>query len=399
MREDVETARLLGTEQKAGVSVEVDLHARMISSRPMHRGIALVLVASACHVTVSTDTRRPGSTERIQRPERAIPRPPTIVLTDAGLLRFIEPLDCPTDETLHIVTSTEIETRPNLATFVIGVIATSAGAILAARSALDDGTGEPLFYAGLISLGVSLPLAIGPWIGTSKELRAGPEVSPVHQPGPNVECGSRALAATSATLAVRGVEVHGTIDRDGVFSVSPYLLVDAYDTRQVPAWDIAAVVATSSGPQKIAVVLEGGALANHAPAFLAAATFQAKIEPMRLVPNVVAGTLRVSLTTTTSGPALRVVLPIKNDGPGEAWGLRGQITSSTKAVDGRVLYIGHLAKSAARSHELLIPLTAMAADSIKGSTIDLSIELRDAHGTAPQTPVRFRGSVLGDAPR
>jgi len=399
VREHVEAARLVGAKQEAGVSVEVDLHAHMISSRPMHRGIALVLVASACHVTVTTDTRRPGVIERIPRPERAMPRPPTIVLTDLGTLRFVEPLDCPTDEIMNVVTGIEIETRPNLATFVIGVIATSAGAILTARYGVAGETDNAFFYTGLISLGVGLPLAIGPWVGTSKELRAGPDAPPVLQPGPNVECGSRALVATSATLAVRGVEVHGTIDRDGVFSVSPYQLVDAYDTRQVPAWDIAAIVDTRSGPQKIAVVLEGGALTKHAQAFLASATFDAKVEPMRLVPNVVAGTPRVALTTTSDGPALRVVLPVKNDGPGETWGLRGQITSTTKAVDGRVMYIGHVAKGAAIARELLIPLTATAADSIKGSTIDLSIELRDAHGTAPQTPVRFHGSVLGDAPR
>jgi hypothetical protein len=150
----------------------------------------------------------------------------------------------------------------------------------------------------------------------------------------------------------------------------------------------------------VTTVIEGGMLAARAPAFLAAAkTFDPKIEPMRLVPGIVPGTLRVSLTSTGDGPALRVVLPIKNDGPGDAWAVRGLIESSTTALDGRVLYIGHLAKGAGLARELLIPLTLPAADSIKGSSIEMSVELRDAHGTAPQNPIRFRGAVLGDAPR
>jgi hypothetical protein len=40
-----------------------------------------------------------------------------------------------------------------------------------------------------------------------------------------------------------------------------------------------------------------------------------------------------------------------------------------------------------------------ATDALRNATTDLSIELRDAHGTAPTTPVRFRGTILVDAPR
>jgi len=365
----------------------------------MHRGIALLLVATACHVKVHTETTRPGKVVRTQRPEGAIAHRPTLVLTDAGMLRFVEPLECPTEEVVETISGTEISTRPNLATFVVGVITASVGGVLAVRGLTSSDRSNPATFAGIGALGVGLPFAIGPWIGTRTELTPGPPAAAVRRPGPSEPCGARALPARSATLTVHGVEVHGAIDRDGVFSVSPYQLVDAYATKQVPAWDVSAVVDAEAGPQTITTVLEGGDLARRAPAFLAAATFEAKVEPMRLVPGVVAGTLRVSLTSTTAGPAVRVVLPIKNDGPGDAWAVRGQITSSTKAVDGRVIYVGHLAKGATLSRELLIPLTAPAADAIKGASIEVSIELRDAHGTAPQTPVRFRGSVLGDAPR
>jgi hypothetical protein len=208
------------------------------------------------------------------------------------------------------------------------------------------------------------------------------------------------LPAKFATLDIRGVEVHGKIDGDGVFSVSPYQLVDAFETTMIPSWDITATVETAAGPRTIQTVIEGGALATRARAFLAHVDFDPTIEPMRLVPGIVAGTLRASLTQTADGPALRVVLPVKNDGPGEAWALRGLLTSSTtKAIDGRVLYFGHVGKGAAASRELLVPLSQTAAETIRNATIEFSIELRDGHGTAPATPIRFRGAVLVDLPR
>ena len=366
----------------------------------MHRGIALVVVASACHHTVQTDTTRPGKIERIQHPEGAIARRPTLVLTDAGALRFVEPLDCPTEEIVESVSGTEISTEPNLATFIVGVIATGVGAVLTVRGVSTDNRSNPSTFAGIAGVGVGLPLAVGPWLGTQTVLREGPPTQPVRRPGPRQPCGARALAARAATLTFRGIEVHGTVDRDGTFSVSPYQLVDAFDPERIPAWDITALVDAEGGARTVTTVIEGGALATHAPAFLANVTsFDAKIEPMRLVPTIVAGTLRVSLTSTADGPAVRIVLPTKNEGPGEAWAVRGHIASTTNAIDGRVLYIGHLAKGAALARELMIPLTTQAADLLKGSAIEVSIELHDAHGTAPQTPVRFRGTVLGDAPR
>ena len=367
----------------------------------MHRGIALVtLVASACHVRVSTETTRPGTTEKIVHTDGAIARTPTLVLTDAGTLRFIEPLACPTEHIVTATTAIETSTQPNLATFIVGVIATSVGGVMTVRAVTDDDAGRnPLTYAGLGALGVGLPLAFGPWIGHTTSIRPGPEAPPVRQPGPSEPCGERGLSARHATLTVRDVEVFGAVDKDGVFGVSPYALVDAFDTTAVAPWDVKAHVEAAGGARTIEVVIEGGALAQRAPAFLARAGFDARVQPLRLVPGLAPGRLRASLTSTSAGPALRVVVPLHNDGPGEAWAVRGHLTSPTKAVDGRVIYIGHLAKGEAVTRELLIPLSSAAADALRGSEIDLSVELRDAHGTAPSTPMRFRGAVLGDASR
>ncbi|MBA3465071.1 MAG: hypothetical protein H0T46_34375 [Deltaproteobacteria bacterium] len=365
----------------------------------MTRTVALVLLAS-CHVTTQTEVTRPATEEIVQHPEGAIAHRPTLVLSESGSLRFVQPLECPTERVVSSSTAIELETRPNLATFVVGVIATAVGGVMTVGGiAGKDSAANPITYAGVGLLLVGLPLAIGPWTGLGKRLRDGGTTKPTRAPGASVPCGARGLAAKSATLTIRGLEVHGAVWQDGTFSVSPYQIIDAYAPTAINAWDISAIVDAEGGARTIEAVIDGGQLAKFAPQFLARADFNGKVEPLRLVPGMVPGTLRVSLTTTSAGPALRVVLPVKNDGPGETWGLRGQIASPTKSVDGRMLYIGHIGNGQTVTRELLIPLTVAAADVIRGATLDLSIELRDAHGTAPANPVRFRGNVLNDAPR
>lgn len=367
----------------------------------MGRTLALVLLASSgCHVTTQTEVTRPATEEIVVHPEGAIAHRPTLVLSESGSFRFVQPLECPTERVVSSATAIEIETKPNLATFVVGVIATSVGGVMTIGGvASKDSAANPFTYAGVALVAVGLPFAIGPWTGLGKRLRDGGTTEPKRAPGPSVPCGARALSAKAATLTIRGLEVHGGVWQDGTFSVSPYHLIDAYAPTEINAWDISAIVDAEGGARTIEAVIDGAALAKYAPQFLARADFNGKVEPMRLVPGIVPGTLRVSLTTTSAGPALRVVLPVKNDGPGEVWGLRGQIASPTKSVDGRMLYVGYIGKGQVITRELLIPLTVVASDVIRGATLDLSIELRDAHGTAPANPVRFRGNVLNDAPR
>jgi len=344
-----------------------------------------VVVLASCHVTTAIDDTQYGAVQRVRHPEGAIARAPSVALGEAGALRFVEPLDCPSEEIVEAHTTTEIATRPNLATFVVGVVATAAGGVLATRGLAD---GDALYaIAGGVTTAVGLPLAIGPWLGNRRELRAGPAIAPVHRPGPSEPCGDRPLAARAATLAIRGREVYGAIDRDGVFAVPAFQLVDAYTATPASSLDFTALVDAAGGPRTIAGVLDGGALAARAAAFLARADFDAKVEPLRLVPNVTATPPAVAL----AGDAIRVSVALRNDGPGDAFALRGAITASHRAIDGRILYIGRLARGASIVRELAIPLSRAAADALRGTPIEISIELRDAHGTAPATPLRFRG--------
>ncbi|MEJ7601128.1 MAG: hypothetical protein WKG01_24710 [Kofleriaceae bacterium] len=365
----------------------------------------LVLVCtvglSGCHVTARNEITRPIKTERVPQLAGAIARPPTLVLGDAGELRFVEPLACPSEEIVTSQTAVEVTTGPNLATFVVGTIATAVGGVLLVRGLVDDDRGSnPFTYAGVAGLGVGLPFAIGPWIGNRTELRPRATGTPVRRPGPSQPCGSRALAASRATITSRGIEIHGRVDRNGGFSISAFQIVDAFDPGSVPSWDVAATVETPAGARTVTTRLDGAGFTRSANAFLAAAKFDTRIEPMRLVPGITAGTLRASLTATADGPAVRLVLPLENAGPGPAWALRGHvIATETPAIDGRVIYIGALAKGATANAELVVPVSPAAATALRNATIAISIELRDAHGTAPSTPVRFRGQVLVDAPR
>ncbi|HEU4734266.1 MAG TPA: hypothetical protein VFT22_40520, partial [Kofleriaceae bacterium] len=219
------------------------------------------------------------------------------------------------------------------------------------------------------------------------------------RPGPTQPCGERALVARSATLEVGGIEVHGGVDRDGWFEVSPYQWVDAYRAGAPPASEVTARVDAVGGSRTITAVLDPGQLAAHAGQFLAHADFDAEIRPLERVPGLVAGPVRASLTTGAGGNAVRIVLPIRNDGPGDAWSVRGQITApAVPAIDGRILYVGKLARGAHVVRELVIPVMDRASSALRGEPIELSIELRDAHGTAPATPAAFRGILLGELP-
>jgi hypothetical protein len=127
--------------------------------------------------------------------------------------------------------------------------------------------------------------------------------------------------------------------------------------------------------------------------------FDAHIEPFRMVPNFDRPLLRTSLTTVSGAPALRVVVTATNTGPGDAWALRAHIVANVPDVDGRLIYLGHVAKGATVQRELLIPLDQAGAQRLRDSDLSLSLDFSDAYGTAPSVPVRFVGAVLNDAPR
>ena len=202
--------------------------------------------------------------------------------------------------------------------------------------------------------------------------------------------------AKAATLAVHGLEISGTVDGKGAFSISPFSVVDAYQAETMQPWD---AVVTIDGRPPFTQLVPSSELSAHAIEFLRSLDVDTRIAPMHLVPNIVPGLLRVSLTSNAIGPVLRVVLPLQNDGPGDATAVRGQIATQSPMLDGRMMYIGAIKKGEVVSRELLIQITPALAAALRDDPLALAVELRDGHGTAPTTPVRFRGVVMADAPR
>lgn len=373
--------------------------------------VGLSLVAG-CHVAIPSETVRALSTEPIVHRDAAVARRAQLVATDAGVLRFVEPLDCPTELRVHQRATIEIAIRPNLATFAVGVLAAAAGGVMLTTGLFANRpAASPYTYLGLAGAGVGLPLAIGPWLGNRIDVRDGGEQIVSRDPGVTQPCGERGLRAREATLDVSGLEVRGAIDATGQFAISPYRWIDAYQAGADPTSQgsqgsqgslgsqgsaITAVVDTDSGPRTVTGVLDPRWLAAHAREFLAHADFDPAIQPLVRVPGITAGPLRASLVAGDDGPAVRVVLPLRNAGPGDAWAVRGQIAApGAPAIDGRMIYVGKLARGTAVTRELVVPIAPGAAAALRGRSVELSVELRDAHGTAPSTPVAFRGSLGG----
>lgn len=343
---------------------------------------------AACHVTSSDVITRPGSVNRVSHPEGRVAGRPILRLTDEGTFAFVEPLACPTEEIVTEERARRIETGPNLATFVVGVIATAIGGVLLVRGASDDDKANPITYGGAVLLAGGLPFAVGPWLGNGSELQPLEAGAPLRRPGPAEPCGQQPLAnATAATLAVRGIEVYGAVDARGVFAVSPFAFVDRFSAGN-EALQIEARIEMLSGARTTEATFAGRDVRRVAD--VQRPDFDARLEPLRMVPNLVAKPPRVTL----DGAAVRISLAIDNAGPGPTYQLRGRVAApGLPALDGRVLYFGYIAKNASLARELVIPLAPKTADRLRGTTIELAIELRDAHDTASHTPVRFRGEL------
>jgi hypothetical protein len=364
----------------------------------MRRGVTLALAAGAggsqaCHTVQRTELTRPTAAIRERAGEPTAGRP-ELVLAQARL-RFIAPLACPTRERITAERSIETAVRPNLATFVVGVIATAAGGVLAIRGASDGDAQSPYLLGGAAALAGGLALAIGPWVGTGTRLDAAPSTTHL-RPGPPEACGDRPVAAGSATLTLRGIEVYGAVDAGGWFGPSPFALIDAFEALGAGGaapLAVSARLAPAQGPGAlIEAVLAPGAVAAAARAFLAAAPFAAQIEPLSKVPALTVDPLVVGLATTAAGTEARVGVSVRNAGPGPAFALRGHVVApGAPALDGRVVYLGRVGRGETTASVLEIPVRPEVAAALRAAPLELSLELRDAHGTAPTAPIRFRG--------
>lgn len=368
-------------------------------TRASGAALAAVLLA-ACHTTSRITETRPGPERSVVDPTRARALPATVVVSDDGHLRFVQPLRCAADVFVEIESFDEVTVAPNLATVVIGIIVTAASAVTIASSLGEDGpAASRLVAAGGVGVAGGLTLAIAPWFGTGRHDEPRPPVS--HRKRATEEpCGDRPVAVRHATVRLAsGARVWGAVAPDGTFAVSTFGFVDAFAVGDQPALDLTVDAVGDAGPVRFAAVIDAAQLAPTRGAFLAGAGIDARAEPLRKVPRLEPGALAVSLVMVDGIPHLQVALPLTNAGPGDAWQVRAAVSSDEPELDGRIVYVGHVGAGATTVAELAVPLSPDADRALGGDDLELHLQLRDAHGTAPERAVTFRGRVLAAVPR
>ncbi len=352
---------------------------------------ATLVILAGCHVRERVSVTRPGDRHPVIHADQPRLLPATVVVTPDGFLRFVEPQRCPADVMVDIENSTQVTVSANLATFVVGVVVTALGGIALARGgAADAPASSGWTYVGGAGVIGGLALAIGPWIGNGTDEVPG-ATTQLRQGASEEPCGERAVAGRSASLRIGRQRVVGAVDADGRFAISPFALVDAFAIGEVPALDISADLVDADGEHHaIEAVIEASALASATGEWIEATGIDARKEELRKIPRLATGAARV----TRAGQALHVALPVANTGPGDAWQVRGVLTSDVPEIDGRIAYLGHVAPGETRELDLVIELSADAAADL--GELDLEILVRAADGTGPETPVKFRGQVLSE---
>lgn len=361
------------------------------------RALALLLLAG-CHSTLHyTDTRQ-GEVRRVQRPDAPRPLAPAVMVTEAGRLRFVEPLVCRFDTVTDLASFDVEETRANPAALIVGIVATSLGVVAGITGlSADEPADSPLTWAGAVGVAGGVPLVIGPLIGRGTA-RNPTGVKELRRPAGDERCGERPVAAARARLTWSGLSATGAVDADGTFAISPFDFVDAFDVGRLPALAIAVELERDGGPVALEAVIDAGELARGRDAFFRSRGLDGTVIPiaqMTKVPQLETGYLAVALAP---GPALRVSLPLDNVGPGDAYGVRLLVGSSSPEVDGRIIYLGRVAAHAHAVFDAMIPLTAAGAAEVASGDATFSALVRDAHDVSPTTPVRFRGQVLRTGP-
>jgi hypothetical protein len=115
------------------------------------------------------------------------------------------------------------------------------------------------------------------------------------------------------------------------------------------------------------------------------------IEKLRRVPRLEVAKLTVTRHVGSGEPTLEIAATVANTGPGDAWGVRGLLASAIAGIEGRILYVGHVAAKSEVTRSIRIPVSTDAGDL---RDAPLSLMLLDAHATTSMVPVRFHGPVL-----
>ncbi len=355
----------------------------------------VLLLAAGCHSYGRVDGSALGDSRLRPIPGQRRALPPTVEVTHAGALRFVEPLVCGNQVVVDHSTYTVVDKRPNLATVVLGLIGVSIGGVALAVGLSDhDPASAPATWLGIAGVVGGAPLVIGPFVGNGRHRVPGDErelVRGVRQ----VPCGSRPLGERHVMVRAGSLQLVGHLDERGRLDVSPFTFVDAFALHRYPGLPIDAQLIDADGKtQSVQTTIDATALAAGRDGYLASIGVNGRVERLDKVPSVTLRRIRVLRVHDGDEQALEVEVELDNGGPGDAWGVRAVTSSPDAQLDGRVLYVGHLpAHQRARAH-LRVHVGAGTVHDVEDG--GLSVVALDAHDTTANVPVRFRGPVLDE---
>jgi len=333
-----------------------------------------------CHVTSTVNETKLDGSRWISQPDTAKMLGPRAAVTASGHFRFLYPLQCMGDvvgtETTHRVR----QTRPNLAVLVVGILATSAGVVFSAAGlAGDDPSGSPATYSGFAGLAVGIPLIAGPLLGNSSHRDLVRTRTIIR--GTRIErCGDKPMTAGPTIVHYHDLVIPGIIDKDGVFSVSPFTFVDAFHVHRNKVLDIKVL---TRGVRPFTAQVSASDLAKTRVAFLAAHNIVGKSEPLKKVPRLRIAAFHIKEPLGTPFQA-QIQIAVHNEGPGDAWGVRAIVSSPDPQLDARIVYFGRIPPRTRQTQELKVPTTR------RGKKVSQStVTLMDVHNTAPSTPTRI----------
>lgn len=351
----------------------------------------LALVLAGCHNTSRVNESVLGPAQVAEPTGPGRPTEPTLVLGEAGTLRLVQPLLCEAavevEERLYQTTRVE----PDLATMIVGVIVLSAGIVSGSVGLADDDPGgSPLTWLGAAGVVAGVPLVVGPFLGT-RTTRTQTDTRTVPRGTRDVACGAAPIAADAALLSLGNQWIYGAVT-GGAFEVPVFDFVDAFEVHELPALRLE----VEPGPdpaRRFEVVIEAGDLARAREGYFAALGRDGAVERLRKVPAIEASGFTATRTTRAGRPAIRFAATFRNAGPGDAWGVRGQVQAVHPAINGRYLYVGALAAGASATAQVTIPIASPDIDPL-GAAVHLIP--RDAHDTTSTVPIDLRGPILVD---
>lgn len=356
---------------------------------------ALALIAAGCHSYTRIEGSTVGDSHLRPIPGQRRALPPTVEVTSAGALRFVEPLVCANQVVVEQSTYTTVDKKPNVATLVLGLIGLSVGGVALAIGLADhDPVSAPATWLGAVGVVGGGPLFVGPLLGNGRHHEPGADTELVHGVR-QVACGNRPLGERHVMVRAGSLQMVGTLDERGRLDVSPFTFVDAFALHRFPGLPIDAQLIDADGKsESVQATLSASALAAGRDGYLASIGVDGRVEKLDKVPSVTLRKIRVARVRNGDEQELEITVELDNGGPGDAWGVRAVTSSPDAQLDGRVLYVGHLPAHQRASASLKVHVGVGAIRDVDDG--GLSVVALDAHDTTANVPVRFRGPVLDE---